>query len=105
MDYEGGISFKKQSKAGFSTGKVMAIAFLGCHGVIIIDYMQKGLHYSKNYRKTATFVEKILFHQDKAQFHTSADGMAKIDKLRFESLDHPPYSPDLPPGKFICSLV
>ena len=45
--------------------------------------------------------KKILFHQDNAPSHTSAVAMAKIHELRFELLDHPPYSPDLAPSKFI----
>ena len=39
--------------------------------------------------------KKILFHQD-----TSAVAMTKIPELRFEMLDHPPYSPDLAPSDF-----
>ena len=44
--------------------------------------------------------KKILFHQDNAPSHTSAAAMAKIHELRFELLDHPPYSPDLVPSDF-----
>ncbi|GFW47197.1 histonelysine Nmethyltransferase SETMARlike [Trichonephila clavipes] len=39
--------------------------------------------------------KKILFHQDNVPSHTSVLAMAKIYELRFELLDHPPYSPDL----------
>ncbi|GFV42101.1 histone-lysine N-methyltransferase SETMAR [Trichonephila clavipes] len=44
--------------------------------------------------------KKILFHQDNAPSHTSAVAMAKIYELRFELLDHPPYSPDPAPNDF-----
>ena len=44
--------------------------------------------------------KKILFHQDIAPSHTSAVSIAKILELRFELLDHPPYSPDLDPSDF-----
>ncbi|GFU03186.1 histone-lysine N-methyltransferase SETMAR [Trichonephila clavipes] len=44
--------------------------------------------------------KKILFHQDNALSHTSAATMAKIHELRFELLDHPPYSPDLASSDF-----
>ncbi|GFT30614.1 histone-lysine N-methyltransferase SETMAR [Trichonephila clavipes] len=44
--------------------------------------------------------KKILFHQDNAPSHTSKVDMAKIHELRFELLDHPPYSSDLAPSDF-----
>jgi len=37
---------------------------------------------------------------DNAPSHTSAVALAKIHELRFEQLDHPPYSPDLAPSDF-----
>ena len=43
---------------------------------------------------------KFPFHQDNTLSHTSAVAMAKIHELRFELLDHPPYSPDLAPSDF-----
>src|SRR5436189_5963504 len=49
---------------------------------------------------TKTSPKKILFHQDNAPSHTSAVAMAKIHELRFELLDHAPYSPDLAPSDF-----
>ena len=79
------------------------------HGVILIDYLQKGKTITGAYcaslldqlkaelaeRRPHLQKKEILFHQDNAPSHTSAVAMAKIHEFRFELLDHPPYSPDL----------
>ena len=44
--------------------------------------------------------KKIIFHQDNAPAHKSVLTMAKINELKYELLDHPPYSPDLAPSDF-----
>ncbi|GFV54907.1 hypothetical protein TNCV_758571 [Trichonephila clavipes] len=44
-----------------------------------------------------------MYHQDNAPSHTSAVVMTKIHELRFELLDHPPYSPYLAPSNFFLS--
>ena len=44
--------------------------------------------------------EKIPFHQDNAPCHKSILTMAKMHELKFESLEHPPHSPDLAPSDF-----
>ena len=50
----------------------------------------------RNHKETALFVEEQKhFLQDNAPAHKSIKTMAKINKLRFELLPHPPYSPDL----------
>ena len=92
----------------------MATVFWDSHGVILIDYLRKGKIITGTYyaslldKLKAELAEKrphlqkkkILFHQDNAPSHTSAVAMAKIHELRFELLDHPPYSPDLAPSDF-----
>ncbi|GFW52442.1 histone-lysine N-methyltransferase SETMAR [Trichonephila clavipes] len=60
----------------------MASVFWDRHGVILIDYLQKGKPITEAYN---------------APSHTSAVAMGKIAELRFELLNHPPYSPDLAP--------
>ena len=42
----------------------------------------------------------MLFHQDNAPCHKSIAIMAKLHKLHFELLPHPPYSPDLAPSDY-----
>ncbi|GFV56546.1 mariner Mos1 transposase [Trichonephila clavipes] len=92
----------------------MANVFWDSHGVILINYLQKGkiitgaYYASLRYKLKAEFVEKrphlqrkkILFHQDNTLSHTSAVAMVKIHELWFELLDHLPYSPDLVPSDF-----
>ncbi|GFX07664.1 mariner Mos1 transposase [Trichonephila clavipes] len=92
----------------------MTTVFWDSHGVILTDYLQKGKTITRAYfaslldKLKAKLAEKrphlqkkkILFCQDKAPSHTSMVAMAKIHELRFELLDHPPYSPDLAPSDF-----
>ena len=94
----------KKSKTVFSGGKVMATVFWNSHGVILIDYLQKGKIITGAYyvslldKLKAELAEKrphfqkkkILFHQDNAPSHISAVAMTKIHELLFELLDHPP---------------
>ena len=96
----------------------MATVFWDSHGVILIDYFQirktiTGAYYASLLDKLKTELaekwpnlrkKKILFHRNNAPSHTSADATAKIHELRFELLDHPPYSPDLTPSDFFLSL-
>lgn len=42
--------------------------------------------------------KKVLLHHDNA--HSSGVVAAKLHELRYESLPHPPYSPDLAPCDF-----
>jgi hypothetical protein len=44
--------------------------------------------------------KKALFHKDNAPCHKSIKTMAKLHKLGYELLPHPPYSPDLAPSNF-----
>lgn len=55
------------------------------------EITEKGPHLPKR---------KILFHQYNRSCHTSAVARVKIFELRFELLNHPPYSPDLSPSDF-----
>lgn len=104
----------KKPKAVYSAGKVMASVFWDSHGIIFIDYLEKGktitgAYYASLLDKLKEEIsknrphlqkKKVLFHQDNAPSHTSTVAMAKIHELRFELLDHPPYSPDLAPSDF-----
>ncbi|GFU83780.1 histone-lysine N-methyltransferase SETMAR [Trichonephila clavipes] len=87
------------------------------HGVVLIDYLQKGKTITGAYyasildklkaelaeKRPHLQKEKILLYQDNAPSHASAVAMAKIHELRFKLLDHPPYLPDLAPSDFFCS--
>ena len=83
----------------------MAHIFWDAHGVIFIDYLEKGRMITVAYytallerlvdeiRKNRPCLKKknIPFHDDNAPSHTS--NITQV--MGFESLPHPPYSPDL----------
>ena len=95
-----------------SVGKVMATVFWDARGIIYTDCLEKGqairgayyaslLHRtSEEIKKKRSHLKKILFHQDNARVHTGAISMAKIMELKFELLQHLPYSLDLAPSDF-----
>ena len=69
----------QKSKNCFSVGKVMATVFWDSHGVILIDYLQKGKTVTGTYyaslldKLKAELVEKEnSVHQDIASSYTSA---------------------------------
>lgn len=104
----------KKAKTVSSAGKVMATVFWDSRGVIFVDYLEKGKtitgpYYSSLLDKLKVEIskkrphlqkKKVLFHQDNAPSHKSKIAMAKIQELRFELIEHPPYSPDLAPSDF-----
>ena len=97
-----------------SAGKVIATVFWDVRGIIYTDYLEKGytitgaysasLLYglSEEINKKSPHLKKkmILFHQGHTRMHTCADSMAKFMELKFELLQHLPYSPDLAPSNF-----
>jgi histone-lysine N-methyltransferase SETMAR len=109
-----GESAPKKAKVGLSANKVMATVFWDARGIIHIDYLQKGRTINGEYyanlldrfdddlKKNRPHLakKKVLFHQDNARVHTCAVAMAKIHKLGYELLSHPPYSPDLAPSDY-----
>ena len=91
----------------------MASIFWDAHGVIVIDYLDKGRTITGAYyvalldrlvdqirKKRPHLKKKILFHDDNALSHTSNIAQAKKHELGFKSLPHPPYSPDLTPSDY-----
>lgn len=105
----------KRGKTQKSAGKVMASVFWDAHGIIFIDYLQKGQIINSDYyiallerlkdeiakKRPHLKKKKVLFHQDNAPCHKSIKTMAKFHELGFELLPHPPYSPDLAPSDYI----
>jgi len=43
----------------------------------------------------------MIFNQDNAPSHKASFTQTAIQQLTFEVLDHPPYSPDLPPCDYV----
>lgn len=109
-----GESRPKRPKTQQSAGKVMASVFWDTHGVIFIDYLEKGKSINSDYyidllvrlkeeiakKRPHMQRKKILFHQDNAPCHKSMKTMAKLNELGFHLLPHPPYSPDLAPSDY-----
>lgn len=109
-----GESRPKRPKTQQSAGKVMASVFWDTHGVIFIDYLEKGKSINSDYyidllvrlkeeiakKRPHMQRKKILFHQDNAPCHKSMKTMAKLNELGFDLLPHPPYSPDLAPSDY-----
>lgn len=109
-----GESRPKRPKTQTSAGKVMASVFWDTHGILFIDYLEKGKTINSEYymalldrlseeikkKRPQTQKKKVLFHQDNAPCHKSAKTVVKLNELRFELLPHPPYSPDLAPSDY-----
>ncbi|XP_076266061.1 histone-lysine N-methyltransferase SETMAR-like [Rhynchophorus ferrugineus] len=97
----------KRGKTLQSAGKVMASVFWDAHGIIFIDYLEKGRIINSDYyiavigpfegrnrRKTAAFEEK------ESDASSKQCTLLKIQELGFELLPRPAYSPDLPPSNY-----
>ena len=50
--------------------------------------------------KRSGLQHKKIFHQDNASVHKSVLTMTKFKDLKYELLEHPPYSPDLAPSDY-----
>ena len=104
----------KKAKTVLLPGKLMVTVFWNSHGIILIDYLEKGKTITETYyatllnrlktrrqkKRIGITLKKVLFHQDNAPAQTSPIAMAKIKELGFELIPHPPYSPDLAPSDF-----
>ena len=110
------VTISKKNLAGKkSTGNVMASVLWDAHGIIFIDYLEKGRTINGAYyaaildwlvdeiRKKRPHLKKeqILFHDDNAPSHISNIAQSKKHELGFKSLPHPPYSPDLAPSDYL----
>ena len=95
-----------------SAGKVMAIIFWDCKGVILTHFVPKartvnGEYYSDlliNELRPAILEKRrglqnrgIILHHDNAPSHTANITLNTIRQLHWEILAHPAYSPDLAP--------
>ena len=45
-------------------------------------------------------LDRVILHQDNAPGHRAQSTQLEISLLGFETLEHPPYSPDLAPMDF-----
>lgn len=111
---EAGSSAPKRVRVQKSAKKVMASVFWDAKGILLVDYLQTGKTINSEYyrklldqldakireKRPGLTKKKIIFHQDNAPAHKSVLTMAKINELKYDLLEHPPYSPDLAPSDF-----
>lgn len=102
----------RKFKTAKSAGKIMLTIFWDSRGVIHKEYMVRSTtinsaSYCVTLQKLKTRIRRIrptftrfLLHHDNARPHCSAQTNAKIKRLGFEVIPHPPYSPDLAPSDF-----
>ena len=104
----------KRPKTQMSAGKVLASLFWDAHGILFVDYLEKGrtinseyymallVHLRKEIAKKGSQMKekKVLFHQNNALCHKPIVTMAKLHELHFELLSHPPYSVELAPSDY-----
>jgi len=92
-----------------SVGEVLASIFWDQDSILFIDYLPKGLTIKAEYysslllqlkdilkkKRCGKFTKGVLFMHDNAPAHQAFATQKKLAYLGFQSLDHPPYSPDL----------
>jgi len=97
-----------------SAGKSLASIFWDQDGILLIDYLPKGQtinaeHYSSllvqlkdtlKEKGRGKVTKAVLFLHDNAPAHRALATQKKLAYLGFQFLDHPPYSPDLPPSDY-----
>lgn len=103
-----------KAKTRLSAGKVLATIFFDCKGVLLIDFLHErrtvnAAYYCqlleqakaafRNKRRKQPIRDVILLH-DNARPHTAALTQEKLRQIHWETLEHPPYSPDLSPCDF-----
>lgn len=102
----------RKFKVGPSAGKILLTVFWDGTQVLLTDFLEKGTtinspRYIETLRKLRRRVcrvrgstDRILLQHDNATPHTSHATREALTKLKFETLPHPPYSPDLAPCDF-----
>lgn len=98
-----------------SAGKVMVTVFWDCQGVILVDYLPKGMTINSAYysnlldkdlrtalknKRRGKLSSVPLLQQDNARSHTAALTTTTITRMGWTLLPHPPYSPDLAPSDY-----
>ena len=102
----------KKFKTQPSAGKVMATVFWDAKGVIMFDFLPKrstisGVYYANLLDQLRTAIRKkrrgklskdVLLQQDNARVHTCKVAMDAVERIGYELIPHPAYSPDLAPS-------
>lgn len=103
------------AKAGLHPTKVLLSVWWDCKGIIFFELLPSGETITANkyceqlIKLDAKIQEKrpilanrkdILFLHDNARPHVAKQTLQKLKELKWEILQHPPYSPDLAPSDF-----
>jgi len=97
-----------------SAKKRMAIVFWDREGLILTNWVPSGQTVNANYyckvltelkdsikeKRRGKWSRGVLLLHDNARPHTAAQTQATLAQLGFETLPHPPYSPDLAPSDY-----
>lgn len=90
----------------------MLTVFWDSKGIVHHEYMEKGstinsISYCNTLSKLKARIQRVrpeykqfLLHHDNARPYCSSQTNSKIERLKFETVLHPPYSPDLAPSDF-----
>ena len=103
------------AKAGLHPMKVLLCVWWDCRGIIHFELLRHGetitadKYCEQLTRLNAAIREKrpvlanrkgVIFHHDNARPHVAQQTLRKLKELKWEILQHPPYSPDISPSDF-----
>jgi histone-lysine N-methyltransferase SETMAR len=105
----------KKFKVTLSAGKVMLAEFWDSQGVLLVHFQKRGenvnstsycevlltLRVAVHRKRPGQLARGALLHHDNARPHTARATQERIPQLKWEPLEHPPYSPDLAPSYFL----
>ena len=99
----------KESKGHLLSREGDGICFLGCKGIVFIDYLEKGRIINSKYypdllkqfqkaikaKQPRKLTKGVLFHKGNGPAHRSVIAMAAGHDCDLTLLDHLPFPPDL----------
>ncbi|CAK9820034.1 Histone-lysine N-methyltransferase SETMAR [Anthophora quadrimaculata] len=103
------------AKAGLHPLKVLLSVWWDCRGIIFFELLPRGQtitsdKYCEQLTKLSEKIQEkrpvlanrkgVILHHDNARPHVSRQTLQKLKELKWEILQHPPYSPDLAPSDF-----
>ena len=102
----------KKFKRMPSAGKILLTVFWNSQRVYMTEFLIAGKtvnsaryfetikNLRRRVRRVRGSISRILLLHDNARPHTARPTIDALEKLKFEVLSHPPYSPDLAPSNF-----